>query len=267
MRLPQKKRTLQTIHRVALQPTLESEEANDAFKGVRLNATHFDRTVADSEIGLHDGKVRYLFLRNALSARMVDRTTEYLRTIRFSESNHTRKSLGKHGKSIGGGGTARGWMDNRLLKPSEQFAYFDQWLIMPLIFEMSDCLRQYLPEEWSAQVEKARKNGHRMLGHEPGQHPDLPSLYDHNPIFSTITVNKNVVFTSHADAGNETGLSCIATFGRFTGGHLCLPRLRVAFNIKPGDLFIGDANHEQHGSISPLGGTRVSVVAYLRGMK
>jgi hypothetical protein len=47
-------------------------------------------------------------------------------------------------------------------------------------------------------------------------------------------------------------------------GYLCLPRLRVAFDILPGDLLIADTNHEQHGSISPRTGTRISVVAYLR---
>ena len=112
-------------------------------------------------------------------------------------------------------------------------------------------------------METARAaNGHRVLG-GPHGHPDIPRLSMVDPIFSTITVNKNVPFVSHVDGGNES-LACLATFGEFTGYYLCLPRLRVAFDILPGDLLIADTNHEQHGSVGERTGTRISVVAYLR---
>jgi hypothetical protein len=81
-----------------------------------------------------------------------------------------------------------------------------------------------------------------------------------------VEINKGVLYQSHADAENEGGLACLAAFGDFDGGYLCLPRLRVAFDLRPGDLLIADNNREQHGNIGPLLDDRLSVVAYLRDL-
>jgi hypothetical protein len=214
------------------------------------------------ELGVEDGTVKYLFLRQTLPTSLVENTWRTLRDLSFSESNHTRLSLGKNGT---GGGTALGWLGGRKLKPSVDYPFVDQYLLMPLLIAMSERLRRYLPEEWAQQTELAKANGHRVLGSVLG-HPDIPRLSVADPIFSTITVNKNVPFKSHVDGGNES-MACLTTFGDFSGSYLCLPRLRVAFDIQPGDLLIADTNHEQHGSISPRDGTRISIVAYLQDMK
>ena len=210
-------------------------------------------------MGSENGTFKYLFLRNTFPASLVENSGRTLRDVPVSESNHTRLSLGKNGT---GGGTALGWMGNRKLKPSVDYPFLDQYLLMPLLIAISERMRAYLPEEWERQVALAKKNGHRVLGSMLGN-PDIPRLSDPDPIFSTITVNRNVPFKSHVDGGNES-MACLATFGEFSGSYLCLPRLRVAFDIQPGDLLIADTNHEQHGSISPRTGTRISVVAYLR---
>ena len=78
--------------------------------------------------------------------------------------------------------------------------------------------------------------------------------------------NRSAIFRSHCDAKNEGGLSCLMAFGRFTGGDLCLPRLGVAFRLRPGDVLIADNNREQHGNIGPLLGERISVVSYLHDL-
>lgn len=234
------------------------------FEGQRLNASYYDRLVEASERGvLPDGSTKYLFLRNTFSARLVDNTVNILRTLNYSESNHTRLSLGK---SRAGGGTALGWIDKpkpRRLKPGREYPMLEQWFLTPLLGEMSSRLHRYLPEEWERQRELAQANGWRVFGGNP--HPDFPSFLPVDPIFSTVTINRNVPFLSHADGGNES-MACLATFGEFSGSYLCLPSLRVAFNVRPGDLLIAGTNREQHGSISPRAGTRYSVVAYLRGM-
>jgi len=249
--------------RVVLRPALSLEQARKQFEGKRLTTSDYDRLVETSERGVDaDGATKYLFLRDTLHARLVQNTTAVLRTLNYSESNHTRLSLGKKGT---GGGTAMGWIDKpkpRLLKPSRDFPFVDQYLLMWLLVAMSERMRKYLPDEWQRQVTLARKNGFRVLG-GPNGHPDIPRLEPVNPIFSTITLNKNVPFRSHADGGNKS-MACLAAFGEFSGSYLCLPRFRVAFDLRPGDLLIADTNHEQHGSISPRTGTRYSVVAYLR---
>jgi hypothetical protein len=84
-------------------------------------------------------------------------------------------------------------------------------------------------------------------------------------MFSSITINQTAVFRSHEDGNNLDGaFSCLAAFGKFTGGDLCLPRLGVSCPVAPGDLLIADLNREQHGNIGPLMGKRISVVTYMR---
>lgn len=84
-------------------------------------------------------------------------------------------------------------------------------------------------------------------------------------IFSSITINQTAVFRSHEDGNNLDGaFSCLAAFGKYSGGDLCFPRLGVSCPVAPGDLLIGDTNREQHGNIGPLMGHRISVVTYMR---
>jgi hypothetical protein len=45
-----------------------------------------------------------------------------------------------------------------------------------------------------------------------------------------------------------------------------LPRLRVAFRLRPGDILIADTNREQHGNVGPIAGERISVVGYLKDL-
>lgn len=98
------------------------------------------------------------------------------------------------------------------------------------------------------------KDGNVMMGHTvPGT------------MFSTITVNRTALFRAHEDGNNLAGaLSCLAAFGKFSGGDLCFPRFGVSCPLEPGDLLIGDTNREQHGNIGPLMGNRISVVTYMR---
>lgn len=243
-----------------LLPTLSAEEAKHKYHGQRLSDGDCDRLIESSELGvLADGATKYLFLRGAFSEQLVENATELFQRMPVAESNHTRASLGRTGK---GGGTALGWMDGRLLKPSRDYRLVHQYSVVWLLGAMSERMEKHLPEDWKKQVETARANGFRVLGGPHGD-PDIPHLMMADPIFSMLTVNRNVKFISHVDGGNES-LGCLTTFGEFTGYYLCLPRLGVAFDVLPGDLLIADTNHEQHGSIGERTGTRISVVAYLR---
>jgi hypothetical protein len=157
-----------------------------------------------------------------------------------------------------------GWKDGVRLAPSAKYEMLDTWLFMPVLWEMGNQFSKHLPDEWSQQAKITRRSGNRVLGGLTGN-PDLPRLGVVNPLFNGITINRNLPFISHEDKGNsESTLSCLATFGRFSGGLLCLPRLRVAFDVRPGDLLIAATGREQHGSVGGRAGERWSVVAYLR---
>lgn len=82
--------------------------------------------------------------------------------------------------------------------------------------------------------------------------------------FSTIQVNKSIVFTAHQDGNNVANtLGCITTFGEFAGGPLVFPRFGVGAYVGARDMLVCDSNSEYHGNLGPIVGTRFSVVAFL----
>jgi hypothetical protein len=147
-------------------------------------------------------------------------------------------------------------------------------ILMPLLGCVSGILKDCLPAYWQEQEARAERNGQRVIGPVWRERDNVrvvggDKLTRENtdyPLFSTATINKNLLFSAHADAKNESGLACLMAFGRFAGGNLCLPRLRVAFRLRPGDILIADTNREQHGNIGPIAGERISVVGYLKDL-
>ena len=90
--------------------------------------------------------------------------------------------------------------------------------------------------------------------------------------FTTLTVNSTFRTGAHRDAGDfADGFSnlCVLTNGKkYSGGFLVLPEIRVAINIRPGDLLL-IGNHEYIHGNTPIvleeeGAERVSLVAYSR---
>ena len=55
--------------------------------------------------------------------------------------------------------------------------------------------------------------------------------------------------------------------GRYTGGYLIFPEIRVAVNVRPGDLLLVNNHEIIHGNtpiVCPEGSERISLVVYLR---
>lgn len=83
-------------------------------------------------------------------------------------------------------------------------------------------------------------------------------------IFSTVELNRNIIFKAHEDKQNVRGTCvCITTMGSFVGGRLVFPRYGYSAKLGPTDLLICDNNEELHGNLGPIVGERFSVVAYL----
>jgi hypothetical protein len=203
------------------------------------------------------GNPKFLFLRNIIPSKTVLEIYSALRRLRFHKRNHSRGSVG-NGR---GGDTSLGWFDKpvpRRLVATSQYPMLYCFYLLPLLNAVSGVMREYLPDYWREQAVVARRNRNMVIGSE---YRDM-----HPPVFSTVTVNRNVIFRCHADGKNNSALACLMTFGHFSGGYLCLPRLRVAFNLRPGDVLLADNNEEQHGNIGPLVGERISLVAYLRDL-
>jgi len=123
-------------------------------------------------------------------------------------------------------------------------------LIEPLCLTLQQLMAEHWPEAVKHLSARASSNGDMLVGAELRLFSELPDVVA-PPIFSTVNINRNALFPSHQDGGNSCPPSCLAAFGEWAGAALCFPRLRVAFDLKPGDVGL-------------LAGTRISVVAYLR---
>jgi len=99
-----------------------------------------------------------------------------------------------------------------------------------------------------------------------------PAFLVPNTVFTTITVNKTFRTAAHYDAGDfSQGLSnllVLSNNGNYSGGYLVLPEIRIAINVRPGDLLLVN-NHEcMHGNtpivLNDDEAERISLVCYLR---
>jgi 2-oxoglutarate-Fe(II)-dependent dioxygenase family protein len=79
--------------------------------------------------------------------------------------------------------------------------------------------------------------------------------------FSTIYLARNFRTAYHRDSGNLKGvMTALMPMGRFTGGELVIPRWRIAFPLRLGDLLLFDPQ-QLHGNL-PIQGERLSAAFY-----
>ena len=85
--------------------------------------------------------------------------------------------------------------------------------------------------------------------------------------FTTVTTNVNFQTFVHRDSGDDPegyGNLVVLQQGQYEGGQTCFPEYGIAIDVRPGDFLLMDV-HIPHGNL-PItgGGTRLSVVCYLR---
>lgn len=130
-------------------------------------------------------------------------------------------------------------------------------LSYPFLQSLARGFKELLPWRYNNQMEAAKKIDPRYLV------PETP--------FTTITVNKTFRTAAHRDAGDlDSGLSNLLTLsndGRYTGGYLIFPEIRVAVNVRPGDLLLVNNHEVIHGNtpiVCEEGSERISLVCYFR---
>jgi len=136
---------------------------------------------------------------------------------------------------------------------------FDKFkMSFPFLQTLDRGFAELLPTRHAAQREAADKIDSAFL---------VPQT-----VFTTITVNKTFRTAAHRDAGDFTnGLSnllVLSNNGNYSGGYLILPEVRVAVNVRPGDLLLVN-NHEYIHGNTPIVtndevAERISLVCYLR---
>jgi hypothetical protein len=94
--------------------------------------------------------------------------------------------------------------------------------------------------------------------------PDMAAYMLWGTIFSTLELNRHIVFRAHEDSNNAEGtLVCITGLGTWVGGRVIFPRYGYGADLAPTDLLICDNLNELHGNLGPMVGQRYSVVAFL----
>jgi hypothetical protein len=127
----------------------------------------------------------------------------------------------------------------------------------PFLQHLAKGFKDLLPSRYAAQKTATDKIDPRFVI------PETP--------FTTVTVNKTFRTAAHRDAGDfSDGLSNLLTLsndGRYTGGYLIFPEIRIAVNVRPGDLLLVNNHEVIHGNtpiVCEEGSERVSLVVYLR---
>ena len=157
-----------------------------------------------------------------------------------------------------------GWFDRYPRIPYARATAYTQHnpdkfkLAYPFLQSLNKGFKELLPWRWENQHKAANKIASEFL---------VPET-----VFSTITVNKTFRTAAHRDAGDfSDGLSnllVLSNNGNYSGGYLILPEVRVAINVRPGDLLLIN-NHEYIHGNTPIilnddEAERVSLVCYLR---
>lgn len=128
----------------------------------------------------------------------------------------------------------------------------------PLLQRLSKGFSDLLPQRWSAQKACIDKLD--------------PAFYVPETVFTTITVNRTFRTAAHRDAGDlSAGFSNLVAMDngkKYSGAYLVLPEVRIAINIRPGDLLLINNHEAMHGNtpivIEEEGAARYSLVCYFR---
>lgn len=136
---------------------------------------------------------------------------------------------------------------------------FDKFkMAYPFLQSLARGFKELLPWRYNNQMEAAKKLDSRYLV------PETP--------FTTITVNKTFRTAAHRDAGDlDSGLSnllVLSNNGNYSGGYLVFPQVRVAVNVRPGDLLLVNNHEVIHGNtpivLNDDVAERISIVCYFR---
>jgi len=83
-------------------------------------------------------------------------------------------------------------------------------------------------------------------------------------IFPMIAINFNTISDYHLDSYDEANSLCVlVALGDFEGGELCFPQLKIAIQLKPGQVVAFSSKLLLHGNCIVTKGIRYSIVYYI----
>ncbi|CAG8446556.1 10837_t:CDS:10 [Acaulospora colombiana] len=91
--------------------------------------------------------------------------------------------------------------------------------------------------------------------------PNVPNSFG---VFPTVAVNYNIICQFHRDMKDHRNSLCVVCpLGKFKGGELVFPELKLVVHVKQGQAVAFRSNLLIHGNLPIVAGTRHSVVFYI----
>lgn len=241
-----------------------------------------------------EGKPKLLLIRNAVSRKIYEKTLTVLEGLDKKRAFTAAKASHRGAvKQVLGGELLFGWFKGHT-PPNDPITnvtrdyWYDYVGLWDLMREIHDAMAYHMAEYFAFHDKQAnrlaRPSGSGSLDTEivdplrfldkqtdPATRTNIESemkwMVNYliwGTSFSSITVNKSIVFTAHEDRNNMPDtLGALTALGDFVGGTLVFPRFGIGADVGPRDILFADSNLEYHGNLGPIFGTRYSIVGYL----
>ena len=257
---------------------LVSDEKMDTLMNTYVKPSQIKLIIKDdSDIYTSDNKLLLKYRKNKLSKVKTDDFYDALIKFAMTETSNRGSTSGSKELNVGANPKIKsnifGYFDK--FAPSQKVALRDAGIkkmldvretrfnmdypeqfkkSLPLIKEIDNYYKKYIPENYKLQRKKANQTYFRI--------PDTS--------FTTITTNVNFQTTIHRDKGDDIegfGNLAVIESGKYEGAETCFPQYGVGVDMKTGDILFMDV-HQWHGNL-PMkkidkDAIRLSIVCYLR---
>lgn len=227
-------------------------------------------------IGFHpDGSLMFLFLKNVIPQDIQDEALLGLKAMKFKTTDKSNrkelkgannfnlspmradydKPVRYPGTITGGAGElnygfyARHKID-QFTPTKKQLVAFQQ--CFSLLTEMSNVFARNLPRKFMEQ-NVGTPAEFRLAGHTP---------------FSSVAILKSAPSAVHTDARNGNNFACMTSINDpndpYDGGAFCFVEFGVQIAVRPGDLLIASTPRDWHANLTPVKGTKYSIVCYFK---
>lgn len=228
-----------------------------------------------------DRQIAALYLQRKISQVAQDEALEGFRKMAWEDPHRaeTETAIKRQKGNVAPGELLFGWTDQASIEKThafeeqpEAFNHLGRILTeMNTIYSRS--LSLHFGEQNRPKSEEERWEERKKKGMKPG--PEYGGILKEVRIelnaFSTITCLKSCPAAIHTDSGNaskdQTSFTCLTTVREPDfegGGEFCFIEYGLKVPVKPGDILIGQTTREWHLNITPVRGTKYSLVAYYR---
>ena len=231
----------------------------------KLKPSQIDKIINhDADVYTKEGKLLLRFRKDKLKKQPID--DFYNNVIKFAETttNNRGSASGSKKKNIYNNPKIKsniiGYFDKLPPKITVRETRFltdfpDKYKkLLPLIKEIDDYYKLYIPEPYQKQRRKANQTPFKITG----------------TAFTTITTNINYQTYVHRDKGDDMegfGNLAVIERGKYKGGETCFPQYGIGVDVRTADILYMDV-HQPHGNLPIVLETpdakRLSIVCYLR---